>query len=317
MALPGLRGRADCPLIARAPDSGEVSRSRDLVASYLPQDFRLNATKNVYENIHDGAQHVLNLIAEFESLPHDSKRHEELESRIATLEGWTVPNITTDPRLGIGAWSVDDIVTYLKTGANGSNLASGPMAEVVMRSTALMPEADLRAIAVYLKERATPAPTPAPAKAATNEAGQAIYTDTCGACHGRDGAGVPGIFPRLNANPDVLPPDPASHVRGVLSGAKAAAIISPTLPLAESGPPLLRSSAGPMPSPLAVPRAAPARRRAAARSPGDLRCRPLWQPACPQCCRHDPPRPSHPPHLGGGAGKGTRPQSAVPRRRPP
>ena len=140
-----------------------------------------------------------------------------------TLEGWTVPNITTDPRLGIGAWSVDDIVTYLKTGANGSNLASGPMAEVVMRSTALMPEADLRAIAVYLKERATPAPTPAPAKAATNEAGQAIYTDTCGACHGRDGAGVPGIFPRLNANPVVLQPDPASLVRVVLSGAKAAA----------------------------------------------------------------------------------------------
>ena len=94
----GLVGRNGCgkttflKLLAGllTPDSGEVSWSRDLVASYLPQDFRLNATKNVYENIHDGAQHVLNLIAEFESLPHDSKRHEELESRIATLEGWTV-----------------------------------------------------------------------------------------------------------------------------------------------------------------------------------------------------------------------------------
>src|SRR5208282_3385939 len=50
----------------------------------------LDATKNVFENIRDGAQHVLNLIAEFESLPHDSKRHEELEHRIAALEGWTL-----------------------------------------------------------------------------------------------------------------------------------------------------------------------------------------------------------------------------------
>ena len=72
------------------PDSGEISRQRDLVVSYLPQDFMLDATKNVYENIRDGAQHALDLIAEFESLPHDSKRHEQLEQRIQVLEGWTV-----------------------------------------------------------------------------------------------------------------------------------------------------------------------------------------------------------------------------------
>jgi ATP-binding cassette subfamily F protein uup len=74
----------------QSPDSGEVSRQRDLVVSYLPQDFMLDATRNVYENIRDGAQHVLDLIAEFESLPHDSKRHGELEQRIMVLDGWTV-----------------------------------------------------------------------------------------------------------------------------------------------------------------------------------------------------------------------------------
>ncbi|HEY4415452.1 MAG TPA: ABC-F family ATP-binding cassette domain-containing protein [Verrucomicrobiae bacterium] len=72
------------------PDSGEISRQRDLVVSYLPQDFMLDSSKNVYENIRDGAQHVLDLIAEFESLPHDSKRHEQLEQRIQVLEGWTL-----------------------------------------------------------------------------------------------------------------------------------------------------------------------------------------------------------------------------------
>jgi ATP-binding cassette subfamily F protein uup len=94
----GLVGRNGCgkttflKILAglQAPDSGEVSRQRDLVVSYLPQDFMLDATKNVYENIRDGAQHVLDLISEFESLPHDSKRHEELEQRIQVLEGWTV-----------------------------------------------------------------------------------------------------------------------------------------------------------------------------------------------------------------------------------
>jgi ATP-binding cassette subfamily F protein uup len=74
----------------QSPDSGEVARQRDLVVSYLPQDFMLDVTKSVEENIRDGAKPVLDLIAEFESLPHDSKRHEELEHRIGALEGWTL-----------------------------------------------------------------------------------------------------------------------------------------------------------------------------------------------------------------------------------
>jgi ATP-binding cassette subfamily F protein uup len=74
----------------QSPDSGDVTRRRELVVSYLPQDFMLDAAKSVMENIRDGAQHVLDLIAEFESLPAESKRHEHLEQRIAALEGWTL-----------------------------------------------------------------------------------------------------------------------------------------------------------------------------------------------------------------------------------
>ena len=74
----------------QSPDSGEISRQRDLVVSYLPQDFMLDAAKSVEENVRDGANHVLGLIAEFESLPHDSPRHEELEHRIQALEGWSL-----------------------------------------------------------------------------------------------------------------------------------------------------------------------------------------------------------------------------------
>ncbi len=94
----GLVGRNGCgkttflKILAglQTPDSGDLTRRRDLAISYLPQDFMLDATKNVYENIRDGAQFVLQLIAEFESLPADSEHHEELEQRIATLEGWTL-----------------------------------------------------------------------------------------------------------------------------------------------------------------------------------------------------------------------------------
>jgi ATP-binding cassette subfamily F protein uup len=74
----------------QSPDRGEVTRRRDLVVSYLPQDFRLDATKSVAENIRQGAKPVLDLIAEFESLPAASKRHEELEQRIARREGWSL-----------------------------------------------------------------------------------------------------------------------------------------------------------------------------------------------------------------------------------
>jgi ATP-binding cassette subfamily F protein uup len=74
----------------QAPDDGEITRRRDLVMSYLSQDFLLDPALDVRGNVRAGARHVLDLIAEFESLPADSKRHEEVEQRIQSLEGWTL-----------------------------------------------------------------------------------------------------------------------------------------------------------------------------------------------------------------------------------
>src|SRR2546430_573871 len=53
----------------QSPDGGTVSRRRELVVSYLSQDFTLDPALNVYENIREGARPVLDLISEFESLP--------------------------------------------------------------------------------------------------------------------------------------------------------------------------------------------------------------------------------------------------------
>ena len=69
-------------------DSGEVTRRRELVVGYLPQEFSLDANLTVAGNIRSGARHVLDLIAQFEALPPQSTRHAELETRIQALDGW-------------------------------------------------------------------------------------------------------------------------------------------------------------------------------------------------------------------------------------
>jgi ATP-binding cassette subfamily F protein uup len=94
----GLVGRNGCgkttflKILAglQSPDSGEVIARRDLVVSYLSQDFTLDPSLDVSGNVRQGACRTLDLIAEFESLPADSKRHEYLEHRIHALDGWTL-----------------------------------------------------------------------------------------------------------------------------------------------------------------------------------------------------------------------------------
>jgi mono/diheme cytochrome c family protein len=140
------------------------------------------------------------------------------------LQGWFAPNITNDPRRGIGSWSVEEIVTYLKTGHNQTQAASGPMAEMVMESSSKMTEMDLRAVAVYLKDQ--PAGSDQAASApdqALMKTGASIYADECAACHRQNAGGIPGMFPTLAGSPAVQSVDPTSVLRVVLRGARSAA----------------------------------------------------------------------------------------------
>jgi ATP-binding cassette subfamily F protein uup len=75
---------------AQAADSGQVTSRRDLIISYLSQDFTLDRSLDVRGNVRAGTKAVADLIADFESLPAASKRHEELEHRIQTLDGWNL-----------------------------------------------------------------------------------------------------------------------------------------------------------------------------------------------------------------------------------
>ena len=114
------------------------------------------------------------------------------------LQGWFAPNITSDSYRGLGGWSVDDIVAYLKTGHTAGTAASGPMAEEVSLSSSRMTDADLHAIAVYLKDGAAGGGGKPAAIAAGDPAmkvGGAIYADECSACHAPKGEGGCGVDP--------------------------------------------------------------------------------------------------------------------------
>jgi mono/diheme cytochrome c family protein len=149
------------------------------------------------------------------------------------LQGWFAPNLTGDPHTGLGGWSVEDVVEYLKTGHNRVTAATGPMSEVVVDSTSGLRENDLRAIAVYLKS--LPGQNQAPKPVADTDpamrAGKAIFIDQCGACHSPSGTGIAKMFPALKNSPSVQSANPANLIRIVLEGARSVATDqAPTAP---------------------------------------------------------------------------------------
>ncbi|WP_245463008.1 cytochrome c [Mesorhizobium sp. M7D.F.Ca.US.005.01.1.1] len=65
---------------------------------------------------------------------------------------WHAPNITSDGNSGVGGWSADELVAYMRDGhATGKSQAAGPMAEAVDHSLRFLTPEDLQAIAIYLK----------------------------------------------------------------------------------------------------------------------------------------------------------------------
>lgn len=153
----------------------------------------------------------------------------------ATLQGWFAPNITANSQKGIGRWSKDELVQYLKTGSNAWTLASGPMAEAVSHSTSQMSDQDVAAIATYLKDNGTgdAAAKPAPLAASdpVMKAGAAIYKDSCAVCHKDSGMGEAALFPRLAGSALVQSDDPITLAHVVLHGSRAVSTAAaPTAP---------------------------------------------------------------------------------------
>ncbi|HKI78820.1 MAG TPA: ATP-binding cassette domain-containing protein [Ignavibacteriaceae bacterium] len=70
------------------PDSGEVAKKKNLITGFLSQEFTLDETKNVYENILSGASDELDLIQQYENTPFDAPNKHHLEEMILRKDSW-------------------------------------------------------------------------------------------------------------------------------------------------------------------------------------------------------------------------------------
>ena len=152
---------------------------------------------------------------------------------------WMAPGLNNNLRDGVGGWTSPEIVEYLKTGSNAKSASAGPMTDVVMNSTQYLSDADLAAIAVFLKDRpqaARKSPPKTKSPGADRLArGEGLYLDNCTGCHMADGRGMAKVFPSLAGSSAIQTDNPGTVIHVVLAGARMAAPSSKPTGLAMPG----------------------------------------------------------------------------------
>jgi nicotinate dehydrogenase subunit B len=153
----------------------------------------------------------------------------------AVVDGWEAPSLSASSRAAV-PWDAEALYAYLRRGhspRHGS--AGGPMAEVVRELQAL-PDADIRAMAVYLASFQPAAPAQAGAlDAAARQAvahaaqgadrllgpAQRLFDGACAACH-HDGDGPPllGVNQPLALSSKLTSDRPDNLVRTILHGVR-------------------------------------------------------------------------------------------------
>jgi mono/diheme cytochrome c family protein len=152
----------------------------------------------------------------------------------AVTAGWRAFNISSDKSTGIGAWSDDDLVSYLSIGhATGHGTAAGPMGEAVDQSFSQLAPDDIRAVVAYLRSvppivstdlPATLAP-PAPAShkeggGSADARGKTVFEGACVSCHGWTGESSLSPFATLIGAWAVNDPDATNVAQIVISGTR-------------------------------------------------------------------------------------------------
>ena len=135
----------------------------------------------------------------------------------------------SDHKDGLGSWSEEQLVQFLKTGRSDRSAVFGGMSDVVVHSMQYMSQDDLTAIARYLKSLPAVDPKDQPHqydkqvaealwKGDDSKPGASVYIDNCAACHRTDGHGYTRVFPALAGNPVLQTADATSLINIVLKG---------------------------------------------------------------------------------------------------
>jgi mono/diheme cytochrome c family protein len=146
----------------------------------------------------------------------------ELSGGVIPMQDWYAPSLLSSHEAGVFDWDTQHVVDLLKKGISVRGSVMGPMAEVVFRSTQYLSEADLEAMAAFLKSLPQ-----TPARRANAETGRTAdppmegattYKEHCARCHGEAGEGLRGAYPALAANRAVVMDTAANVIRVVLAG---------------------------------------------------------------------------------------------------
>ena len=155
----------------------------------------------------------------------------------ALVDGWIAPALT-DANPSPIPWIEDELFTYLRTGASRLHSATaGTMTDVIRESLALpiVPDSDVRALAVYFADMAQASARMASIDANTREAlatsplginqehdaDADLYVSACIACHYNSGSVPLPARPELSLNSALTSSDPTNFIQAVLKGVGA------------------------------------------------------------------------------------------------
>lgn len=155
-----------------------------------------------------------------------SSEERAFQGGLIPMQHWYAPSLTSNKEAGLGTWEIQDIVDLLQKGVSNRGTVYGPMAEVTFNSLQFMTDADVRAMAVYLKSlpadrpvNADPASAPARANITQQYAqGKKVYDAKCASCHLDNGRGMPPHYPPLADNQSITMTSAVNPIRMVLNG---------------------------------------------------------------------------------------------------
>ncbi|AMP16400.1 c-type cytochrome [Collimonas pratensis] len=149
----------------------------------------------------------------------------ELGGGFIPVVNWYAPSLTSDDEIGLGDWDIEHITGLLKNGVSPRGTVLGPMAEVVGASLQHLSDADVKAMAVYLKSLPRQKEAePAKERASADEVarvlaqGEKIYKNHCVDCHQASGKGTWPAYPPLAGNHAITMASPVNAIRVVLNG---------------------------------------------------------------------------------------------------